>query len=615
MGEGRARVVLYAWLLADDGRRTVALYRSLPLNPRRKGWLKLRAGDLVPKPEHVRAEISLRLDARKGRATIWFDDVSVEEDELPKIPETGEVVFEGRDLIVWHELAARKVWPESKPPSRRARAVKLGAARGEYECFQLVVLPHRTLPDCRWELRGFSGPRWLPVRKVEYVNLRRVSGPYGRDGLQPDPLPLARPLTLQPRRAHAFWFTVFVPYGCPSKTFRGAAVLRSQGRVLCEIPIEVEVWNFSLPRRPSVEVKSHIWGTLVLRWHKGEPFEVLRKYYELVASHRAVCWPCAFASVRFERGRAVLDLSEFERHASLCRSLGMDFFRLPVPFFIGHKGTHRMPQRPSWRGIPIFADPECQELTDEFKRLFGRAAREAVEFVLRKGWAEKVTCKFFDEPNLSDERTVRALRTLASFISSLHPAIEVETAAVYPHPELTDFIKRWDLHTDLIELFPEEIEEAKRKGCFLSVYCNSVPLIDYPAIRTRAFFWALWRSGFKGAYCWWSITYWRRNPWEEPDFTPKVGGGILLYPPRPEDGGEPVPSIRWELMREGIEDYEYLSLLEREGGEEAGELLDRIRKAFSHFPLVSPPADQPYPLDPSQYERWREEIARLLSGR
>jgi hypothetical protein len=44
------------------------------------------------------------------------------------------------------------------------------------------------------------------------------------------------------------------------------------------------------------------------------------------------------------------------------------------------------------------------------------------------------------------------------------------------------------------------------------------------------------------------------------------GDGRFIYPPRRRDEpviSGPVDSLRWEMLREGIEDYEYLALLKR----------------------------------------------------
>ena len=85
-----------------------------------------------------------------------------------------------------------------------------------------------------------------------------------------------------------------------------------------------------------------------------------------------------------------------------------------------------------------------------------------------------------------------------------------------------------------------------------------------------------------------------QEPLEGVGLHPKVRNGFLLYPPRPGDGDEPVPSMRWELMWEGLEarTLECLSLLERlvsrsrdEGlKKRALALLYRIKRAFPRFP-------------------------------
>jgi hypothetical protein len=78
-----------------------------------------------------------------------------------------------------------------------------------------------------------------------------------------------------------------------------------------------------------------------------------------------------------------------------------------------------------------------------------------------------------------------------------------------------------------------------------------------------------WNKGVQGNL-YYSTTAWRSNPWINP-VSPvfnNAGEGFLLYPPfKTETPTEPcfegpVTSIRWELVREGIEDYEYLWLLE-----------------------------------------------------
>jgi len=67
-----------------------------------------------------------------------------------------------------------------------------------------------------------------------------------------------------------------------------------------------------------------------------------------------------------------------------------------------------------------------------------------------------------------------------------------------------------------------------------------------------------WKYGLTGLL-YWSVNYWTTNPYEEPMNTPwaQNGNGSLYYPG--PDG--PVPSIRLAILRDGMEDYEYLHRL------------------------------------------------------
>ena len=95
-------------------------------------------------------------------------------------------------------------------------------------------------------------------------------------------------------------------------------------------------------------------------------------------------------------------------------------------------------------------------------------------------------------------------------------------------------------------------------------------IIDHPGQNARILPWMAWTNDIDGLY-YHQLTDWDTNPWEEP-FTNYLanGDGFLFYPPRDDSVGfDPcnptsnrlIPSIRLELLREGLEDYAYLRLL------------------------------------------------------
>ena len=98
-----------------------------------------------------------------------------------------------------------------------------------------------------------------------------------------------------------------------------------------------------------------------------------------------------------------------------------------------------------------------------------------------------------------------------------------------------------------------------------------------------------------------STTDWSVNPWNDPNVTGQDNGdGFFFYPPRKdgtnlgscgENGNRLVPSIRWENLRDGMEDYEYLWLLSGDPQIDVTNAADgfvsqivQSRTLFSHVP-------------------------------
>ncbi|RPI21274.1 MAG: DUF4091 domain-containing protein, partial [Chloroflexota bacterium] len=97
-------------------------------------------------------------------------------------------------------------------------------------------------------------------------------------------------------------------------------------------------------------------------------------------------------------------------------------------------------------------------------------------------------------------------------------------------------------------------------------------VIDRPGIEARIVPWLAWLERVEGL-AYYSTTDWNPDPWSQPWTNDGNGDGFLFYPPK--DGSVAynacqaqsnrlVPSIRWELLREGMEDYEYLWLLNKQ---------------------------------------------------
>lgn len=165
--------------------------------------------------------------------------------------------------------------------------------------------------------------------------------------------------------------------------------------------------------------------------------------------------------------------------------------------------------------------------------------------------------------------------------------------------------------------------------------------MDTPGVNHRSIFWQMFKNDIEGFY-YWGYNYWNtylegevraatlvneNNPWNDPTSASPAttlalfenGDGRLLYPPRdyavtmqPLPNELPVPSIRWELIREGIEDYDYFCYLEdlMQQLPTTSNLYSDAAKALELYPVIL--SRYGYSKNPYKYRERRELVARLI---
>ncbi|MBM3856100.1 MAG: DUF4091 domain-containing protein, partial [Verrucomicrobia bacterium] len=155
-----------------------------------------------------------------------------------------------------------------------------------------------------------------------------------------------------------------------------------------------------------------------------------------------------------------------------------------------------------------------------------------------------------------------------------------------------------DIWCPLFFLHRQE-DAAKRQALGETVWaytalCQGPPTpwwhIDYPLLNYRVPAWMAWRDRMKGLLYWGGMSYWAKveDPWQQAPYyvgkgviqqgqtgTAYHGEGSLVYPARAVGYDGIVPTIRLKALRDGIEDYEYLAILERAGLRAAAEKIVR----------------------------------------
>ncbi len=593
-----------------------------------EGWVQADIGDFRAPEGEDAVSLLIKLTSDNPVARLWLDDVIVTAAEVREVADTARLLAKFPAGVLWTDSENAKILPDREPPAGEPLdAVRLSAARGEFESFQLAVTPTNGAQAVDFAWGDLSGPRTLSrdalrVRRIECVDIQRAMGPYGHQGLNPDALTEMLPVDIPAGVNQGFWFTLQVPEDQPPGDYEGELALTVGDEAVVTVPLRLHLHDFAIPARPSLNVRSNVRFNLVLEREAGDPDEIMRRYYEDVYGHRSRCAPGVQPRVRVQDGRVELDAAEYIEHLVFMRDeLGATRFDIPS-LWIGHGGDHLMPRDAQWRGIAIFANDALTELNPEFEVPFREYMGRLVAALRDAGVFLEPSVRFIDEPRLDDEPTRNGIRALSELLLDIEPELQIANTVSSPHPELLDVTHQWVLHTDAWDRSVPQIEMARAAGDAILVYNNAVNYPEHNPIRVRLWPWLLRAYAVDGTYSWWGTVCWRgdvADPWS----AGAGSSGVLMYPPRTPDERGPIDSVRWELFREGLEDYEYMEMaadlaqrLEDAGNADAArigrEAIDRALSLVERWPVVRTANDQPYTLDVTAVDDAREALAAAI---
>jgi hypothetical protein len=625
---------------------------SLRLRPGKTGQLDLRfpIGGPGERVLHValRDQVARTLFAGQVRLR-----VGLLEDSRYGHPLKGR---SGLDL--WWCESGWKVGRDRAVPAMAKRdpvvPVTVSAARGEFEAVQVVLRPAKDDQLLSAEIGPFRNANGQAVDiggRVDEVAYVRVSQPTDYScarGWYPDPLPPLRPpLPLIAGENQPLWLTVHVPRETEAGNFSAELMIDTTvGRV--RVPLRVHVYDFALP------VDTHLRSALGLgagsleHYHRlerqADKEAVFENYLANFAEHRISPYSfydyapieLHFAGEGTNR-RAVLDFTRFDAAATQWLDQHrFSTFQLPLQGMGG--GTFQERALGELGGF--------KEGTPEHARLFRDYLGQVEQHLRERGWLDKAFTYWFDEPDPKDyEFVVEGMKRLKAAAPGVKRMLTEQ-----PEPALVGNVDIWCGLTP--EWTPEKVKARRDAGEQVWWYICTGPkapfvteFIDHSATELRIWPWQSWQYGVTGILIW-ATTYWTsplaypeptlQDPWADPmswvsGYGNPVGyrspwgngDGRFLYPPRRDpntaatpDFDDPINSIRWENLREGMEDYEYLWLL-RQAVEHAEllkvnpELVQQARSLLTIPSQVSQDLTH-FTRDPRPLLEHRDRVARMI---
>ena len=513
-------------------------------------------------------------------------------------------------VSVWAVPSVQKVRPEDPVEgsnlvwSGKTKTVTISGAKNEHVPFQVVVTtpPPPTRYDkassgFRVETSDLVSPAGRIAKDRVKLYLEHVvlcygkSSPVGATGFWPDALvPLTGPFGMDSEfrsfvRNRAIWIDVQIPEDAPAGAYTGTVDVTRNGQPIDRLTLALKVYNFALPQETHLITYIGLSSSRLARFYglkedAPELRTLVGRYYEFLYANRMEPW--------------FHDMLQPEVKESADGNIEVRFNDREYAHYMNTLKTKRVVLEAQPGEIP--GGQSSAPFSEPFNRRVTAYVKQIYAYYSRNGWLSRLVFNSpIDEPNTAQQYA--DTRRWAELVHKAAPGVPflVTESPVPDNPgwgTLVGFANNFSIHGNELNhpQVKRAIREEQAKGGEITWYisCDQVYpqpnyFIDGPAMDPVMVPWITWRYGMNGIL-YWDIAFWSQtpDPWLDPvtylsgflcsDGYIVNGEGCMVYPGNrakrytgQNDVDGPVSSIRLELLREGIEDYEYLWLLKSLG--------------------------------------------------
>ncbi len=463
------------------------------------------------------------------------------------------------------------------PPQSR---IEILGIRDEYVSAQCVVKARQRLEDLTVSispLKRTKGDGALPADAVAWnfvgsIAIAENSPNHRKSELIrpaparfPDYLSDATRITVEPGRYQAVYLTIRIPEDALPGDYEGAVVFRSdQGNGT--LPLALSIAPLTLPDERHLMVTEWFSTGRFRQFHGVESsdsdafYQMLGVYARNMADHRQNVFrvPLDLISTRRDAdGKLQFDFAGFDKWAQVFWSTGrMDL--LETGFVARFRAGGWSSQEIVLRDFRVHDEPTGKTATMSGREFLPQFLPALEQHLRERGWLEKTVFHIADEPS---NHNIMSWREASDFVHRHGPHLKRMDAIETPH--CRERLEIWVPKLDHYATWQDTFGEARKDGCEMWFYTVGIfqsglypnKTVDVPLIQSRVLHWFNYRFGLTG-YLHWGFNSWTEDPFEAPG--QHRGDGWHVYPKK----GGLLDSLRWEQMRNGIQDYEYLWLLE-----------------------------------------------------
>jgi hypothetical protein len=509
--------------------------------------------------------------------------------------------------------------------------VSIYAAKNEVESFQVAI----TSPGSAYQitdavLTNLTDPYGNVIEntaftlyRVDYVNITQLSSRpesgyttgYYADPLIPFINPVtgqvinqsggtakyALPIDVSSQLNGAVWIDIKIPSNAAAGNYTGNFTVTCSDLSETSIPVTLTVWDFILPDGPTCLSNFGMYNNITSFYGPAKgttAFNAIEhRYAEETARHRINPFvPYRFLPEGGGDGNLKTSPAQLDSLTSFITRNHVTSIRIPFESV-----------SPGPLLVNYFANYS--------------------NYMADHGWIDGAYYWPIDEPNTSDAYNYITIHTSTVYTGS--PRIPtMVTEQTYPQdPAWPDISNSVDIWCPVFEYIDEgTINQKLARGNRVWSYTALSPTtpgihpqydllagkhsawwqIDRPLTNYRVPLWFNYRYHITGLLYYNTMTSSIPDPWTNPhnNSSSYNGDGMLFYPGTPCGFQGPVPSIRLKNLRDGMEDYDYMKILEIIRGYEA---------VMSYVNSVSPEW-WIFSTDPSDFTQARKNMASDISG-
>jgi hypothetical protein len=515
------------------------------------------------------------------------------------------------EIKIWSVDALTKVFEDTQPEIDN-NCIKIEAVRNEYVSGQGVFrCDEQHLMGARVDVEPLihkeMGYRIEPVntRFVGFVPVRDNTTNTPSEHLVriaparfPDPLLEENSLHVRKGISQPIWLTVKIPSDAPAGEYQSTMTVHSQNTPDAKLDIRLTVYPVTLPETRTLKVTNWFNLDAIAGYHDAEIFDerffqMLQRYARFMAEHRQnVVLTPLFSLIDIGVGveeRLKFDFTRFDRFVELFKEAGVIGF-IEGGHLGGRKGgwyegfVVNVRKVRNGQVISGSADAGSAE-AEEFLSQFLPALQEHLK---AKGWLDIYYQHLADEPVVTNADSYNCI---VDAVRRYAPSLKLIEA------NMCEKIEHLDVWVPLLNGLGENYEfyKSRQKAgqevwfytCLAPTGTYANRLIDYPLLKVRLLHWLNFHYNTTG-YLHWGLNFWGvPNPFTDvervhaPNMCLPPGDAGIVYP-GPKG---PLSSLRFEAMRDGIEDYELFMLLAQHDEAKAKAISGSIIRGFNDYEL------------------------------